>query len=230
MVRLVSLSVADSSAVWDQLGFVVVDGAVRIGSALIYCSDPTGTDDAAGNRGEGAPKGIIGWELSNDATVEFCVDGLDTVLSATQAPVSPMPVHPNGVTGFDHIVVSTPDIERTIRLMEEAGLELRRRREGRAYGNAAMMQAFFWLGDPDNADERIVLEVVGPAEIDYERSHEPAKFFGLALVSDDLEKTAAFFGDLMKPPVDAVQEGRRIATLSSRAGSTVAMAFMSPHA
>jgi len=34
----------------------------------------------------------------------------------------------------------------------------------------------------------------------------------------------------MKPPVEAVQAGRKITTLSSKCGATVPIALMSPHA
>ena len=44
----------------------------------------------------------------------------------------------------------------------------------------------------------------------------------------DLDATARYLGDRLHPAKGAVQPGRRIATLDRGAGSTVAMAFMSP--
>jgi hypothetical protein len=50
----------------------------------------------------------------------------------------------------------------------------------------------------------------------------------LAFTVAELDATARFLGERMRPPKEAVQPGRRIATLDRSAGSTVAMAFMSP--
>lgn len=81
-----------------------------------------------------------------------------------------------------------------------------------------MRQAFFRLGE-------IVLEVVGPREPAGEGA---PRFFGLAWTVRDLDETAASLAERLHPPKDAVQPGRRIATLDKAAGSSVAMAFMSP--
>ena len=103
-------------------------------------------------------------------------------------------------------------------------------REGASYGAKAMRQAFFWLGNPDGGDEeKVIVEVVGPDVVDPERADEPARFFGLALTSHDLALSASVIGAHMKPPTHAVQPGRKIASLSSKAGSTVALVLMSPH-
>ncbi len=56
----------------------------------------------------------------------------------------------------------------------------------------------------------------------------PARFYGLAFTVDDLTTTADLLGPRLRPARDAVQSGRRIATLDWAAGSTIAMAFMSP--
>ena len=116
-------------------------------------------------------------------------------------------VHTNGVTALDHLVLSTPDLDATIaELQEQRGLDLRRVREA-----GRVRQAFFRLPGT-------ILEVVGPG---------PDRWYGLAFTSADLDATAAYLGDRLHPPKDAVQPGRRIATLDRAAGSSVAMAFMS---
>ncbi len=56
----------------------------------------------------------------------------------------------------------------------------------------------------------------------------PARLWGLAFGVDDLERTAQSLGDLLGAPRDAVQPGRRIATLRGEAGLGPAIAFMSP--
>jgi hypothetical protein len=220
MPRLLALTVSDAPEAMAGLGFVVDGVSVRIGSTAIVCSG----QDRAG-------RGITDWMLSaDDGALPESIDGLLTG-SITYGDASPTavpepPTHPNGVVGIDHLVVMTPDIDRTVSAFEDLDMECRRRREGAAYGSTTMRQAFFWLG---TGDARVILEVVGPETVDPVKANDPARFFGLALTCRNLDSTAAFFGDLMKPPVDAVQKGRRIATLSSRAGLGVALALMSPH-
>jgi hypothetical protein len=82
-----------------------------------------------------------------------------------------------------------------------------------------MRQVFFRLGE-------VILELVGQPETAGEG--KPG-FFGLAITVDDLNAAAALLGDHLGAVKDAVQEGRRIATLRHRdVGMSVATAFMSP--
>jgi hypothetical protein len=80
------------------------------------------------------------------------------------------------------------------------------------------VQAFFRL-------DQTILEVVGPAT---GSGPGPARFWGLAFTVTNLGTTAAVLGSRLLPAIDAVQPGRRIATLDRSAGSSVAMAFLSP--
>ena len=213
MIRLQQLRVADEPEIWGALGFAVDASCVTIGATRIVCGGPV------------LGKGIVDWALRG---VDALIDGLAT--NPAVATPSPPGDHVNGVVAIDHLVVSTPDLERTVGAFEALGLDCRRRREGLAYGQNAMRQAFFWLGDADGLiEQKVILELVGPQVVDPARADDPARFFGLALTVRNLESTAAFFGDLMKPPVEAVQAGRRISTISSRGGSSVAIALMSPH-
>jgi hypothetical protein len=61
-------------------------------------------------------------------------------------------------------------------------------------------------------------------------SDRPAHFWGLALLSEDLDRTAAAFGEHSSGPRAAVQEGRRIATVKRSAGLCVPVALMSVRA
>lgn len=231
MPRLLSLTVSDAPGTWAGLGFSLDAIAVRIGGTAIVCSDAEATATPDSRR----VRGITDWMLTaDDGPMPERIDGLltgsVTLGDATAVEAATAPHHVNGVVAIDHLVVMTPDIDRTVEAFENLDIECRRRREGAAYGNRAMRQAFFWLASPAGTDsERVILEVVGPETVDPAKANDPATFFGLALTCRDLDETAAFFGDLMKPPVAAVQAGRRIATLSSRAGCDVAIAFMSPH-
>ena len=156
----------------------------------------------------GEAKGVRDWSLRG-VDVE-AIDGFG--LGLPVAPAQPTPDHPNGVVALDHVVLVTPNLGRTIESIEAAGIDLRRVRDA----GAGRQQAFFKLGE-------VVLEVVGPK---VPSGDGAPRFFGLAWIVRDPDETAAFFGDRLKPFKDAVQPGRRIATLASSAGSTVPHAFM----
>jgi hypothetical protein len=199
VAELAALLVGDAPAVWTDLGFIVDDDAAHV----------SGVRHVLG----GEKRGVRDWSLRG-VDVEG-IDGLAFGLPV--APAAPTPDHPNGVVGLDHLVVLTPDLRRTIDAIEAAGIDLRRVRDSGTYG-APMRQAFFKLGD-------VVLEVVGSAEPNGDGA---PRFYGLAWTCRDLDETAAFFGDRLHAAKDAVQPGRRIATLDKTAGSSVSMAFMSP--
>jgi catechol 2,3-dioxygenase-like lactoylglutathione lyase family enzyme len=191
-LSLASLVVGDAPGVWSSLGFVVDDddGAVVV-SGVRFVLDV------------GAPAGISGWSLA---------DGVD---GGAGDVVTPPDRHPNGVVALDHLVLSTPDVGRTIDELEGMGMTLRRVRDA----GAGPQQAFFKLGGG------VVLEVVGPA---VPAGGGPFRFYGLAWTVRDLDATASFLGPRLRPAKAAVQEGRRIATLDKAlGGSSVPMALMS---
>jgi hypothetical protein len=121
-------------------------------------------------------------------------------------------VHPNGVTQLDHLVVFTDDPQRTTTRYAGLGLDARRVRD---VGNGRT-QTFFRAGE-------VIIELVGPVpDVDGER------FWGLALTVADLDACAVLLGERLGPIKDAVQPGRRIATLRHKeCGLTVPIAFMS---
>jgi hypothetical protein len=81
-----------------------------------------------------------------------------------------------------------------------------------------MQQVFFRAGE-------VILELVGPVE---PKGDGPAGFYGIAVNVADLDATKATLGDRVTDPKDAVQPGRRIATLKTRdLGIATAIAFMS---
>jgi hypothetical protein len=156
-----------------------------------------------------AGKGVVAWSLRDaDGLVELPVAGLPV-------PAQPTPAHPNGVVALDHVVIATPDLGRTIDAFESQGVGLRRTRDTGSPDRPGR-QAFFRLGET-------IAEVVGRPD---ETGPGPARFYGLAFTVADLDATAAYLGDRLRPPKAAVQPGRRIATLDWAAGSTVPIAFM----
>jgi hypothetical protein len=124
---------------------------------------------------------------------------------------------------LDHLVAFSPDLERTIAALEPAGLELRRLREEPTPAGAPR-QAFFRLGE-------VILEVIQapPGSREERDPNAPARFWGLAFTVTDLDAMADLLGERLGKPRDAVQPGRRIATLRREAaGIGPAMAFMTP--
>ncbi|MHB8465571.1 MAG: glyoxalase [Acidimicrobiales bacterium] len=203
MATLAALDIAEDPEIWEELGFTAVDGTVWV-------------DDVAHRLGAAGAR-IAGWSLFGvDLPVgPATIDGLPTTI--VEDVTTERAEHANGVVGLDHLVVATPDHDRTVAALEAVGMRVLGRRESATYG-APMRQAFIRLGP-------VILEVVGGAE---PSGDGPAGFFGLAWTCADLDRTAAWFGPRLHPAKDAVQDGRRIATLDRAAGTRVAMAFMSP--
>ena len=202
MPELVALDVASDPEAWRALGFAVDD------------DDVCAVDGVAIRLGSAGRK-ISGWALA-DVPGGVEVDGLTTVPAPPPAPAAS---HANGTVALDHLVVMSRDPDRTIEALAARGVEPRRQRQTDQYG-PPFTQTFFRLGRP-------ILELIGPAE---PAGSEPARFYGIAFTVDDLDGTAALLGDRLGRIKDAVQPGRRIATLRREAGAGIPLAFMSPGA
>jgi hypothetical protein len=202
------LTVADAPEAWAALGFEVDGDACVVGDIRIRL---TGSD---------AGKGVTGWSLRGFEGVEL--DGLATARSDRLPPDEPS-VHSNGITAVDHVVAITPALDRTVAVLQDAGLDLRRIREEQTPAGAPR-QAFFRLG-------ATILEVVQEPPEAIERgggADRPAFFWGLAFVAPDLEATVAGLGDRVSEVRPAIQPGRRIATLRRSAGLSVPVALITP--
>ena len=193
--------------------------------------------------GKDAGLGILGWSLRDLAGAEL--DGLPTSVAkrsptstpgptTAPAPASTLtsdsdptptgyPEHVNGIVGIDHIVAMTPNLDRSVQALQAAGLDLRRIREQPTPAGAPR-QAFFRLGE-------VILEVVQePEEVLAARpdgADGSTRFWGLALLSKDLDLTVAQLGEHVSEIRAAVQPGRRIVTLRRSAGLAVPVALMS---
>ncbi|HSS41105.1 MAG TPA: VOC family protein [Solirubrobacterales bacterium] len=201
------LTVADAPSAWRECGFAVEDDCCVVGEVRIRFAPEEGE------------KGLNGWKLRGIESTDL--DGLPTTAS-DQAPPAEAPAHPNGIAAIDHVVAISSDLDRTVAALQAAGLDLRRVREEPTPAGAPR-QAFFLLGPA-------ILEVVQePAEVTAKKGDRPAFFWGLAFVAPDLERTVAYLGEERVSAVrDAVQPGRRIATLRRGAGLSVPVALMSP--
>jgi catechol 2,3-dioxygenase-like lactoylglutathione lyase family enzyme len=201
------LVVADPPEPWRAAGFEVDGDTCVTGSVRVLLE------------GAGRGRGIVGWSVRGASTFEL--DGLPTTASETPPPAAALE-HPNGVIAIDHVVVFTPDLDRTTAALRVAGLDLRRVREEPTPGGAPR-QSFFRMGD-------VILEVVQAPEGTRiaEDASGPARLWGISFLVEDLERTASALGDLLGKPREAVQPDRRIATLRKEAGLGPAIAFMTP--
>jgi hypothetical protein len=201
------LIVADAPAAWRACGFEVEGDVCTVGATRVRLAP------------EGGGKRLTRWSLRGLEGTEL--DGLVTTRS-DRPPPTERPLHPNGVSALDHVVAISSDLDRTVAALCEAGLDLRRIREQPTPAGAPR-QAFFRIGEP-------ILEVVqAPADaIERTGGDRPAFFWGLAFVAPDLEATVATLGDRVSEVRDAVQPGRRIATLRRSAGLSLPVALITP--
>ena len=195
---LETLTIGGESQPWVDAGFRLQDGRLRAGTVELRL---------------GAGQGILGWRLSTDHAE---IDGLPVAADDPgEAAAAEHADHPNGVTRIDHVVVFTPALERTTEALEAVGVERRRVREVEMDGGP-LRQGFFRLGE-------VILEVVEHANV----GDGPARFWGITFAVEDLDATAELLGERLGSVRDAVQPGRRIATIRKTAGLGLPVALIS---
>ena len=191
-VSVDAFEVADPADAWTRAGFSVdSDSVCRIGGVRIRLvgRSETGT-------------GIVGWSLRG-LPPDPSLDDLDGVPTTRSDAVVATPAeHANGVTAIDHVVLMSPDLDRTVEALAAVGVEPRRQRDAEL-GGRPIRQIFFRLGE-------VIVEVVGSPDT---AGEGPSTLWGLTYVVADIDATASFFGDRTAPVKDAVQPGRRITTL-----------------
>jgi hypothetical protein len=193
--ELAELEIGDPPDRWAALGFEVSStGAVALGGVKLRLG-------AAG-------EGITGWALRGIEATD-AIDGLRTRVIDESVNHLGAAGHPNGAVALDHVVILTPDFDRTAAALAEHGMPLRRESER----NGAR-QGFRRLGPA-------IMEIVQAPDGD-------TRFWGLVAIVSDLEALGERLGDDLGAPRSAVQPGRRIATLRRSAGLALAVAFMDP--
>jgi hypothetical protein len=206
MTRVAELRLACSVESWRNLGFAITTDH---GSSLVRVA---GLD----LRFDQAPTVDIGWTLVGDSTSDDSVDGIDTRW-VTETRERDVVSNTIDIVAIDHIVIMTGDLERTSRAIDERmGLPRKKVRDA----GGGVRQGFHRAGD-------IILEVVERPDLP---TAQPASIWGLVLVVDDIDATIAWLGpDAVGSPRDAVQPGRRIASLRREVGLGLAVALMTPH-
>lgn len=196
-MRVAALRIGAEPEGWRELGFEVQpDASVALANARL---ELTGA----------AEVGTIGsWALDGE-TVPAAIDGLSTDAgSRGKSEIS----HPNGALSIDHLVVVTPSLERTTGAFSEAGVECRRVRDA---GNG-VRQGFFLVGD-------LLVEVVESPEVE---GDTPARFWGITVEVQDIDAAAETLGERLGAVKDAVQRGRRIATVRPEASGGLPLALI----
>lgn len=205
--QLVALIVDDPVEVWQAAGFHG-DDVVKLGNTTIV---PTGV---LGESDDGHRRGITGACIAGLGEL----DGLALGTWNADAEASGDNGHANGAVAIDHVVVMSPDCDRTTAAFEAQGLEARRVRRIEL-PDGDRRQTFFWMGD-------VICELVGP---DVPQGESAASWWGLAITVADIDATAALLGEAVTPVKDAVQPGRRVCTLRRDAGLSVPVLFISEH-
>jgi hypothetical protein len=193
-VRIERIAIGADPAAWAEAGFTVEGDALLAGTVQLDF---------------GPGKGITGWRLDPD-------DEVDGVPAAPTEPArAGQAAHPNGVTQIDHVVVVTPDLERTTEALESLGVARRRVREVESE-DGTVRQGFFRLGE-------VILEVAGHPKVE----PGPARLWGITFGAADIDACAELLGERLGSIRDAVQPGRRIATFRREAGLGMPVALIS---
>mgnify|MGYP001494069655 CR=1 FL=1 len=229
--QLLKLTIGETAETWSSAGFEVMElpngsPGCQLGSVQIQFN-ATGAQGILSAVVFGLHGMIDSLQFDTENGLSPTHNGMiDSLQFDTENGLSPthnnahLPsIHPNGVSRIDHLVVTTTDCDRTTDAFEANGILPRR---VRTFGDdgSKMRQTFFWLGD-------VILELVGPHASE---DKGQTKFWGLALISDDLRTTADYLGSRCTPIKPAVQSGRKITTIKTREiGITTPLAVMSPH-
>ncbi len=199
---LTSIRLDEPVDAWASAGFVVGDGSIRLGGLRLE------------------------FDADRPPSLGFAADAGGSfagIATHVDPPPNGDPVcHPNGVDGFDHVVVMTPDLDATLASVVAADVAVARTREARI-GDAEVTQAFVVV-------TTAVIEIVGPRPGTGEAGvSDGARLWGLAAVASDLAACGEFWGEGCSSPRPAVQPGREIISVRRDAlPSRYSLAVMSP--
>ena len=203
--RVEWLTITGDIDTWRSLGLSATDdGLIPLFGTALRIVSPEAED---------VPAGIVGWALSGIDDTTTSIASLTTTVVEQLAPI--FATHSLGARSIDHVVVMTGDLEQTTGDVALAtGCELKRIREV-----GKIRQGFHRIGRGG-----LIVEVVQHEDDD----RSAAEFWGLVIIVEDLDEACAQLGaDRVGEPKDAVQPGRRIATIRSSVGLCTTVALMS---
>ena len=198
MARIAQLVVGGQPTAWSSIGLTFVDGICSVGDLSLRLD------------GSLEP-GISAWTLSR-CIGDGDIDGIPTTHGDLTQSVTP-DSKVMDIVGVDHVVVFTNDLERTsTEVARVTGEPLKRIREA----GDGVRQGFHRLGS-------VIVEIVEQKRV------ERTLLWGFVLTVNNLDDVAGHFGpDVLSPPRDAVQPGRRIAAFRGGVGLGTAVALMTP--
>ena len=198
MARIAQLVVGGRPTAWSSIGLTFVDGICSVGDIGIRL-DVT------------LEPGISSWMLSG-CIGDGDIDGIPTTHGDPTQSAKPDSTIMD-VVGVDHVVVFTNDLERTSReVAQVTGEPVKRIREA----GDGVRQGFHRLGS-------VIVEIVEQKRV------ERTFLWGFVLIVNNLDEIVRHMGpDVLSPPRDAVQPGRRIAAFRSGVGLGTAVALMTP--
>ncbi len=201
-MKVAALRIGGEPERWRKLGFDVRgdgrgDGVAMLGSVRLELLPD-------------AKRGAIeSWALEG-TDIPDSIDGLRADAGGCGGPEA---AHPNGAIAIDHVVVMTPSLERTSAAFADAGVECRRVRET----GSGVRQGFFLV-------EELLVEVVeGASKLEPDA---PARFWGITVWVSDIDRAADLLADDLGEVKDAVQPGRRIATVRREASDGLPLALI----
>jgi hypothetical protein len=171
----------------------------------------------------------VGGDAATWSGLGFTVDGLTVALGTVAVELVPGATgivscavgpsaggehrseHANTATHIDHVVVLVASVEAYAATVD---VPLKRVREGPAGTGQVVRQGFFRSGE-------VIVEAVEVAGV------EEPRWWGLTVAVDDLDAAASVLGDKLGRVKDAVQPGRRIATVRKEASGGLPLAFIS---
>lgn len=214
--RVEWLTVAGDPDAWRSIGLTVsADGLVPLfGTSLRIVTPPAvgaETDGGAAGAAANVGPGLTGWAFSGIADVGD-VAGFPTEVVDVEPPV--FAAHPLGASQLDHVVIFTGNMDEVSAAIEaRTGCERKRVRD-----LGEMQQGFHRIGRGG-----LIVEIVQHADRD-----RTTEMWGLVLIVDDLDAACDLLGEeKISPPKEAVQPGRRIATIRPDVGLGTAVALMS---
>ena len=217
-MRLRELQISGGPSSWESIGFIVrrIEADSEPNSLTIAVPDVVlrfeGNSESASR--------LTGWTFADDDAVSNVrsteIDGIaTTIVSGGAAPTSDE--HRLDIVGLDHVVVMTGSLERTSDAIADTVGEPSRRVRDAGHG---VRQGFHRAGS-------VILEVVERPDL---ASTTSATLWGVVFVVRDLDAVVEWLGpDVISSPRDAVQDGRRIATIRNDVGLGVPVALMTPH-